>query len=126
MKKMEMIPSKNPQKITYSQYERYTPEKLELLDGNLLWNEQERMNLLLLLLYNVGLEALVQHLPKESRNELKSLLESIDKQDSAKQGGLKRTRKRNPLQPHTNVNDWGMQEILDKMDKAIEKLYRRL
>ncbi|REJ11524.1 MAG: hypothetical protein C6W58_18090 [Bacillaceae bacterium] len=122
---MEMIPSKNPQKITYSQYERYTPEKLELLDGNLLWNEQERMNLLLLLLYNVGLEALVQHLPKESRNELKSLLESIDKQDSAKQGGLKRTRKRNPLQPHTNVNDWGMQEILDKMDKAIEKLYRR-
>jgi hypothetical protein len=122
---MEMIPSKNPQKITYSQYERYTPEKLELLDGNLLWNEQERMNLLLLLLCNVGLEALVQHLPKESRNELKSLLESIDKQDSAKQGGLKRTRKRNPLQPHTNVNDWGMQEILDKMDKAIEKLYRR-
>jgi hypothetical protein len=122
---MEIIPSKNPQKITYSQYERYTPEKLELLDGNLLWNEQERMNLLLLLLCNVGLEALVQHLPKESRNELKFLLESIDKQDSAKQGGLKRTRKRNPLQPHTNVNDWGMQEILDKMDKAIEKLYRR-
>ncbi|OAT73610.1 hypothetical protein A7K69_06460 [Parageobacillus thermoglucosidasius] len=28
------------------------PEKLELLGGNLLWNEQERMNLLLLL-YNI-------------------------------------------------------------------------
>jgi hypothetical protein len=122
---MEIIPSKNPQKITYSQYERYTPEKLELLDGNLLWNEQERMNLLLLLLCNVGLEALVQHLPKESRNELKFLLESIDKQDSAKQGGLKRTRKRNPLQPHTKVNDWGIQKILDKTDKAIEKFYRK-
>ncbi|MEW5323798.1 hypothetical protein V2J23_17265 [Geobacillus thermoleovorans] len=75
---MKMIPSRNPQKITYSQYKRYTPEKLELLNGNLLWNEQERMNLLLMLLYNVGLEALIQHLPKESRNELKFLLESID------------------------------------------------
>ncbi|WP_163152591.1 hypothetical protein [Anoxybacillus sp. MB8] len=122
---MKIIPSKNPQKITYSQYKRYTPEKLELLDGNLLWNEQERMNLLLLLLYNVGLESFVQHLPKESRNELKSLLESIDEENSAKQGGLKRTRKRNSLQPHTSVHDWGIQEILDKMDKAIEKLYRR-
>lgn len=122
---MEMIPSKNPQKITYSQYERYTPEKLELLDGNLLWNEQERMNLLLLLIYNVGLESFVQHLPKESISELKSLLESSEKQVSAKTKGLKRTRKRNPLQPHTKVNDWGIQEILDKTDKAIEKLYRR-
>jgi len=122
---MEIIPSKNPQKITYSQYERYTPEKLELLDGNLLWNEQERMNLLLLLIYNVGLESFVQHLPKESISELKSLLESSEKQVSAKTKGLKRTRKRNPLQPHTKVNDWGIQEILDKMDKAIEKLYRR-
>jgi hypothetical protein len=75
---MEIIPSKNPQKITYSQYERYTPERLELLNGNLLWNEQERMNLLLLLLYNVGLEALVQHLPKESISELKSLLGSSE------------------------------------------------
>lgn len=122
---MEIIPSKNPQKITYSQYERYTPEKLELLDGNLLWNEQERMNLLLLLIYNVGLESFVQHLPKESISELKSLLESSEKQVSAKTKGLKRTRKRNPLQPHTKVNDWGIQEILDKTDKAIEKLYRR-
>jgi hypothetical protein len=40
---MKMIPSKNPQTITYSQYEQYTPEKLELIKGNLLWSEQERL-----------------------------------------------------------------------------------
>lgn len=33
---MKIIPSKNPQTITYSQYERYTPEKLDLIKGNLL------------------------------------------------------------------------------------------
>jgi hypothetical protein len=122
---MEIIPSRKPKTVTYSQYERYTPEKIEFQNGNLLWNEQERMNLLLLLLYNVGLESFVQHLPKETISELKSLLESSsEEQGSAKPKELKRTRKRNPLQPHTSVHDWGIQEILDKMDKAIEKLYR--
>lgn len=123
---MDIVPAKKPQKITYSQYERYTPEKLELVQGDLLWSDQERIDLLMLLLYNVGLEAFIQHLPPKSISELKSLLECSEKKDSAKTTkGLKRTRKRNPLQPHTKVNDWGIQEILDKTDKAIEKLYRR-
>ncbi|ESU73438.1 hypothetical protein T260_02445 [Geobacillus thermopakistaniensis] len=123
---MKIIPSRKPQPVTYSQYERYTPEKLELVQGDLLWSDQERIDLLMLLLYNVGLEAFIQQLPPKSISELKSLLECSEKKDSAKTTkGLKRTRKRNPLQPHTKVNDWGIQEILDKMDKAIEKLYRK-
>ncbi|MGG1289843.1 hypothetical protein ABE218_00325 [Bacillus smithii] len=76
---MKMIPSKNPQPITYSQYERYTPEKLELINRNLLGSEQERIELLLLLLYNVGLETFLQHLPEETISELKTLLESSEK-----------------------------------------------
>lgn len=43
---MKLIPSKNPQTITYSQYERYISGKLELIKGNLLWSEQERIELL--------------------------------------------------------------------------------
>jgi hypothetical protein len=119
---MKMIPSKNPQTITYSQYERYTPEKLELINGNLLWSEQERIELLLLLLYNVGLETFLRHLPEETISELKTLLESSEKQGCANTRGLKRTRKINHLQPRTSVHDWGVKEIIDKMNKAISYL----
>lgn len=119
---MDIIPSQKPKTITYSQYERYTPESLELAEGNLLWSEEERINLLLLLLYNTGLEALVQHLPKQSIKELKSLLENNEKQVSTKQKGLKRTRKRNHLHPHTSVHDWNVKDIIDKMNKAISYL----
>jgi hypothetical protein len=83
---MEIIPSRKPQPVTYSQYERYTPESFELIKGNLLCSEQERINLLLLLLYNVGLESFVQHLPKETISELKSLLESSEEQGMQNQG----------------------------------------
>ncbi len=81
---MDIVPSRKPQQVTYSQYERYIPEKVELIKGNLLYSEQERIELLLLLLYNVGLETFIQHLPKESVSELKSLLECSEKKDSSK------------------------------------------
>ena len=76
---MDIVPSREPQQVTYSQYERYTPEKVELIKGNLLYSEQERINLLLLLLYNVGLEAFLQHLPEKTIQELTSLLSSNEK-----------------------------------------------
>jgi hypothetical protein len=76
---MDIVPAPKAQKITYSQYERYTPEKLELVQGDLLWSEQERINLLLLLLYNVGLETFLQHLPEKTIQELTSLLSSNEK-----------------------------------------------
>ena len=76
---MDIVPAPKAKKIIYSQYERYTPEKLELVQGDLLWSEQERINLLLLLLYNVGLEAFLQHLPEKTIQELTSLLSSNEK-----------------------------------------------
>lgn len=76
---MDIVPSREPQQVTYSQYKRYTPEKVELIKGNLLYSEQERINLLLLLLYNVGLEAFLQHLPEKTIQELTSLLSSNEK-----------------------------------------------
>ena len=42
--------------------ERYalTPEKIELIDGKLLWDDEARLNLLGLLLENVGVDAAVR------------------------------------------------------------------
>jgi hypothetical protein len=37
-----------------------TPEKLEMLDGRILWDEDERVNLLGLLLENVGADRAVR------------------------------------------------------------------
>ena len=37
-----------------------TPEKLEMIDGRLLWTEQDRVNLLGLLLENVGADRAVR------------------------------------------------------------------
>jgi hypothetical protein len=37
-----------------------TPEKLEMMDGKLLWSDEERVNLLGLLLENVGAERAVR------------------------------------------------------------------
>lgn len=42
--------------------ERYslTPEKIELIDGKLLWDDEERLTLLALLLENVGADRAVR------------------------------------------------------------------
>ncbi len=47
-----------------ARYER-TPEKLELIEGRLLWSEEDRLLLLGLLLENVGLNAAVRLAPPE-------------------------------------------------------------
>lgn len=43
-------------------WERYqlTPEKMEMIDGKLLWSDEDRLNLLGLLLENVGVDAAIR------------------------------------------------------------------
>lgn len=67
---MELIPRKEPQKITYQQYEKYAPEKIEMFQNNLFFSETERINTLLLLMQNLDLETIVNFLPKEAKKEL--------------------------------------------------------
>lgn len=58
-------PDLKPQLVNYEMFCDYTPEKLELLDGILLGDIEESKKLLLLLLYNIGLEEAVKLAPKE-------------------------------------------------------------
>lgn len=75
---MELIPRKKPQKITYEQFQENTPEKLEMYENNVFFDEQQRLKMLKLLLTNVGIESLVKNLPMETRKELLETLEDID------------------------------------------------
>ncbi len=57
------VPGLEPKPITTQQYEAFTPEKLELWDGYLIYGPEghtERRDLLQLLLTNEGLEAAVR------------------------------------------------------------------
>jgi len=66
------IPDLEPQKLNVWQYEAFTPEKLELIGGYLAgpadWTE-ERIDLLQLLLANVGLEQTVRLAPEAAWRE---------------------------------------------------------
>ena len=39
---------------------KHLPEKMELIDGNLYWNEEERLGMLAMLLENVGVDKAVR------------------------------------------------------------------
>jgi hypothetical protein len=73
-----LIPKKEAQEVTVSIREEYTPHdyKLELIDGVFLPFNNEREKMLLLCLYNMGLENFVKLLPNESKEILKELLRS--------------------------------------------------
>lgn len=73
-----LIPKKEAQEVTISIREKYTPyeNKLELVDGVFLPFNNEREKMLLLCLYNMGLENFVKLLPDESKEILKELLQS--------------------------------------------------
>lgn len=73
---MQLIPKQKPQKLTALMWEEHTPyeNKLELIDGEALWGGEERDRLLLALVYNVGLEHLVNMLPDESSKLLHDLV----------------------------------------------------
>ncbi len=44
----------------WERYERFAPKKVEMIDGKLLWTEEDRETLLGLLLENVGADRAVQ------------------------------------------------------------------
>ena len=76
MREEKLVPLKEAQRLTCEQWDMYTPyeNKLELWDGEALCDLQEREDLLLVLLYNIGLECFVKMLPEESKKILKELL----------------------------------------------------
>lgn len=74
---MKLVPTKDPQKLTFEIWDQSTPyeNKLELIDGNAFWSTEERDNLLLALVYNVGLQHFIKILPEESRQAIRELLD---------------------------------------------------
>lgn len=72
-----LIPKKDAQPINYEIYEGFTPgeNKLELLDGVFLPFNNEREKMLLLCLFNMGLQEFATILPQESKEELFHLLQ---------------------------------------------------
>lgn len=74
--KEELIPLKEPQRLTCEQWAQYTPyeNKLELFDGQALADLRERENMIVALIYNIGLKHFVKILPQESKAILKELI----------------------------------------------------
>jgi hypothetical protein len=58
-------PGLGPKRINVEENHSFTPEKFELSEGYVFWSEEERRNLLLLLLVNEGLEEAVRLAPRE-------------------------------------------------------------
>jgi hypothetical protein len=69
---MKIIPRKEPQAITYDMWQECTPyeNKFELIDGNAFWTQKERMNLLLMLAYNTGLEGVCKRSARRIQREV--------------------------------------------------------
>mgnify|MGYP001162876362 CR=1 FL=1 len=72
----KLIPVEEPQRLTCEQWAQYTPyeNKLELFDGQALADLRERENMIIALVYNIGLEHFIKILPKKSKAILKELL----------------------------------------------------
>lgn len=72
----KLIPKKAAQKLTCDIWDEYTPyeNKLELIDGEALWGDEQRDNMLLALVYNTGLDHFAKLLTEESKRILKDLL----------------------------------------------------
>lgn len=73
--KEELVPLAEPQRLTCEQWAQYTPyeNKLEL-DGQALADLRERENMIIVLIYNIGLKHFVKILPQESKAILKELI----------------------------------------------------
>lgn len=73
---MKLIPQHKGQKLNLAIWEQYTPAemKFELAAGEAFWGGEERDKLLLMLIYNAGLEKVVELLPDESKETLHQLL----------------------------------------------------
>lgn len=74
---MMLVPRRKGQPVTSDVMDRYTPAegKLELFDGDILPFYHEKEKLILICLYNLGLEKFVQILPDQSKVILKQILD---------------------------------------------------
>lgn len=54
-----------PQQINFKLANYYLPEKWELVDGKLLFSEEELLNVLKLIVYNLGVEQALSVIPKD-------------------------------------------------------------
>lgn len=74
--KLMLIPRKDAQPINYKMYEEFTPRgnKLEMVSGIFLPFNNEKQKMLILCLFNMGLQEFVRILPQESKEELFHLL----------------------------------------------------
>jgi len=72
-----LIAKKETQPIDYKIYEEYTPaeNKLEIWHGTFLPFNDEREKMLMLCLFNMGLQEFISILPRESKEELLHLLQ---------------------------------------------------
>lgn len=72
-----LIPKKEAQAINYKIYEEYTPaeNKLELMNGVFLPFNDERQKMIMLCLFNIGIQEFINLLPQESKEELFHLLQ---------------------------------------------------
>jgi len=71
-----MIPKAKPQKIPFQVFEKSIPNegKWELIDGELLFSDEEMRKVILMLISQIGLKKMIEILPQESKIELKRLL----------------------------------------------------
>lgn len=78
---LNLIPKLKPQQLTYDTWQEHTPceNKLELIDGEALWDGEQRDRLLMALVYNVGLKHLVDILSDESKQALCQLCQGETK-----------------------------------------------
>jgi hypothetical protein len=53
-----------------------TPEKLEAIDGKMLWSDEDRLNLLAMLLENVGIDAAIRLASAKVWREALAVLEA--------------------------------------------------
>lgn len=72
-----LIPKKEAQPIDFRMYEEFTPGeyKLEMVNNVFLPFNNERQKMLMLCLFNMGLQEFVTILPQESKEELLHLLQ---------------------------------------------------
>ncbi len=72
-----LIPKKSAQPINYRIYEEFTPgeNKLEVVDGVFLPFNDEREKMLMMCLFNMGLQKFIGLLQPETKEELFHLLQ---------------------------------------------------
>jgi hypothetical protein len=63
-----------PQPVNYDLYEKYSPVSMECWDGELIgpdeYGEKQRENLLLLLIYNIGIRRTLEIIAENKENNL--------------------------------------------------------